>query len=162
MKKIATPLFLLFATILMMQPVSAQQTYKTSLGLRAGYPSGISAKHFISKSDAIEGVLSFGWGGIGVTALYQIHNPIPDLPGLKWYYGGGAHFATTRSTNSHNPYDSDLGDRVYLGADGDVGLEYVFEGAPISVGVDILPLLNILPTPKVWFNAALSIRYTFK
>lgn len=161
MNKAINTIILFLAISLFALPTSAQQTYKTGLGLRGGYPSGVSVKHFLSKSSAIEGVLSFGWGGIGITGLYQQHNLIPEVPGMTWYYGGGAHFATSGS-GALNPWGPESTDQVFMGADGVVGLEYVFEGAPISLGVDILPILNILPRPNIWFNAAIAIRYTFK
>jgi hypothetical protein len=141
--------------------LSAQQTYKTGLGLRGGYPSGITVKHFVSGTNAIEGVLSFGWGGFGVTGLYQIHNQIPDAPGFKWYYGGGAHVGTSQATR-HNPWSGTTGSKIFLGVDGVVGAEYVFAEVPISLSLDILPILNIVENVGVWVNAGLSIRYTFK
>lgn len=139
----------------------AQQKYHTAVGLRGGYPSGVTVKQFLSGNSAAEGILSFGWGGIGVTGLYQLHNPVPDLPGLVWFYGGGAHFATAKS-DKNSPFAGGMGGEVYLGVDGIVGLEYVFAEAPISVSLDILPILNLVTDVGVWFNTGLSIRYTFK
>lgn len=151
---------LTIATILIATSVNAQD-YKTGLGLRGGYPSGVTLKHFFAKKSAVEGILSFGWGGVGITGLYQMHNAIPDAPGLKWYYGIGAHFATA-NTDKKNPFENTYGSKVFLGADGVIGLEYTFKDAPINLGLDVLPILNILENPGLWFNAGLSIRYTFK
>jgi hypothetical protein len=139
----------------------AQQSYKTGLGLRGGYPSGITVNHFIAKSTAIEGVVSFGWGGFGVTGLYKIYNTIPDLGGTKWYYGFGAHLATANASKK-NPWSSDPGGKMFIGADGIIGAEYVFADAPISLSLDVLPILNIIEDTYLWFNAGISIRYTFK
>ena len=140
---------------------AAQQKYQTAIGLRGGYPSGVTLKQFLSKDSAAEGILSFGWGGIGVTGLFQLHNTVPDLPGVVWYYGLGAHFATAKS-DQNSPFAGGLGGELYLGADGIIGLEYVFEKAPISVSLDILPLLNLVNDFGVWFNTGLSLRYAFK
>jgi hypothetical protein len=139
----------------------AQQTYNTGLGLRGGYPSGITLKQFLSKNTAAEGVLSFGWGGFGVTGLYQIHNIIPEAPGFTWYYGGGGHIATAK-TDRNSPFSGGIGGELYLGLDGILGVEYVFADAPLSISVDILPILNIINEVGVWFNTGLSLRYTFK
>lgn len=140
---------------------NAQQSYKTGLGLRGGYPSGITVKHFMTNKTAVEGVLSVGWGYYGITGLYQIHNNIPDAEGFKWYYGLGGHLASSKSDRK-TPWASDSGGKVYIGVDGVVGAEYVFPDAPISISLDILPILNIIEEPGVWFNAGLSVRYTFK
>jgi len=160
MNKINLKLLALAAMLLVAVNVNAQQ-YNTGVGLRGGLPSGITVKHFFAQKSAVEGILSFGWGGIGITGLYQLHNSIPDVQGLYWYYGGGAHFATANA-DKHNPFDSSSGDEIFLGADGVLGLEYTFKDAPINISLDILPILNLIESPGIWFNAGLSVRYTFK
>lgn len=137
------------------------QDYKTGLGLRGGYPSGITVKHFFGSKTAVDGILSFGWGGIGITGLYELHNRIPSAPGLNWYYGFGGHFATA-DASKNNPFANDRGDEVFLGVDGAIGLEFTFPDAPICISLDILPILNLIESPGIWFNAGLSVRYAFK
>lgn len=97
---------------------------------------------------------------MGVTGLYQLHNPFPDVREMTWYYGLGAHFATANASKKH-PFDSASGSDVFLGIDGVIGAEYTFKDAPISLSLDILPILNIIESPGVWLQAGLSIRYTF-
>ncbi|MFP4557526.1 MAG: hypothetical protein ACLFNU_11715 [Bacteroidales bacterium] len=143
---------------------ASQQSYKSSFGLRGGSPSGITGKHFLTNNIAVEGIFSFGWwGGFGATALYQIHNPLnlEGLPGFKWYYGLGAHLATSNQ-DRQSPWANTTGGTFFLGADGVFGVEYVFAEAPISIGLDVLPILNIIDKVDVWFNAGLSVRYTIK
>ncbi|MGD9977628.1 MAG: hypothetical protein AB7S54_06800 [Bacteroidales bacterium] len=137
------------------------QDYKTGIGLRLGAPSGITFKHFYAQKSAIEGTLSFGWGGVGFTGLYELHNSIPDVRGLNWYYGAGAHLATADS-HDDNPWDKDKGDDLFLGVDGVLGLEYTFAEAPICISLDFSPILNVIESPGVWFNAGISVRYTFR
>lgn len=162
MKKLIINSFLIISILTLSFTVNAQQKYKTGLGLRGGYPSGITGKHFISNTSAIEGIVSFGgWGGFGVTALYQLHNQIPDAPGFNWYYGAGAHLATA-NVDKTNPWSGSDGGKLFLGVDGILGAEYVFAEAPISLSLDVLPILNIVEDIGVWFNAGFSIRYTFK
>ncbi len=135
------------------------QNYETGVGLRLGSPSGITVKHFISPKTAVEGMLSFGWGGLGITGLYELHNDILEVPGLTWYYGGGAHLAT--STSSTNPW-GDRANNIYLGVDGIVGMEYTFKEAPIVIGLDVMPLLNLVERPAAWIQGGLSFRYAFR
>lgn len=139
----------------------AQYSYKTGVGLRGGYPSGVSVNHFVTKTAAIEGIVSFGWGGFGVTGLYKIHNPFPDIEGVKWYYGLGGHLATAKA-EKRNPWSSDPGGKMYIGVDGIVGAEYVFADYPFSISLDVLPILNLVEDTYLWFNAGISVRYTFK
>jgi len=67
MKK--TSLLLAFIAIISFS-VSGQD-YKTSVGLRAGLPYGLTAKHFLSKTNAVEGILASSWGGFVITGLYE-------------------------------------------------------------------------------------------
>src|ERR1017187_6087280 len=76
---------------------SNAQDYNTGVGLRGGWTSGITAKHFISDGRAIEGIFSSGWGwrGFQITGLYEFHKAAftkYDMEGFYWFYGGGAHF----------------------------------------------------------------------
>lgn len=161
MKNVAGKIALILLTVVLLSGNSVySQNYKTALGLRGGLPSGITVKHFFAQKSAIEGIVSFGWGGIGVTGLYEIHNAIPDASGLDWYYGFGAHIATANS-DKDNPFESGSGSAFFLGADGIIGLEYTFKEAPINLSVDIIPIFNIIESPGIWFNGGISIRYTF-
>ncbi|HNV80898.1 MAG: hypothetical protein WBI34_12675 [Tenuifilaceae bacterium] len=138
-----------------------QQSYKTGLGLRGGYPSGLTVKHFIDGSSAVEGVLSFGSWGLGFTALYQIHVPIKDAPGFNWYYGGGAHVGIAKASGG-NPFSRTEDQKLFLGVDGIFGAEYVFPDIPISLSLDLSPIVSIMPELYPWFNAGLSLRYTLR
>ncbi len=74
---------------------ASAQSYKSAIGLRLGYPTSISFKQFLSERNAIE--LFVGYrrysnflNFVNIGGLYQVHNPISDVEGLAWYYGGGA------------------------------------------------------------------------
>ncbi|SDC96162.1 hypothetical protein SAMN05216323_106612 [Williamwhitmania taraxaci] len=135
------------------------QNYKTGVGLRLGSPTGITVKHFFASKSAVEGMLSFGWGGLGLTGLYELHNDIAEVPGLTWYYGIGAHLAT--STSKSNPW-GDRDNSIYLGADGIIGLEYTFKEAPVTIGLDAMPIVNLVERPGVWLQGGISFRYNFR
>ena len=109
------------------------QYYETSLGLRAGTGLNVSAKKFLSSATAVEGILGlYSFGGqfqaFGITALYQIHQPIPNNEHqLDWYYGFGGSVV--------------LGDITLLGANANIGIEYVFEDLPLNFAIDAIPSL---------------------
>lgn len=120
-------------------------TYNHALGLRAGGTSGITYKHFISSSSAIEGILGFWYNGISLTGLYEGYAPT-GLQGLKWYYGGGAHVAT------YSRYDYVRENRYWyrnhtsgyaIGIDGIVGLEYKIPPIPVAISFDLKPTFEI-------------------
>ena len=65
------------------------QNYKTGAGLRLGTFSGFTIKHFVSRQNALEGLLTFRWNGTSITGLYEWQNPIKGAPNLDWEIGLG-------------------------------------------------------------------------
>jgi len=131
------------------------QSYKGGIGLRLGRPSGITGKTFLNKNAALEGIFHYWKGGFGLTGLYEIHSQLGRDKNLQFYYGAGAGF--TVQDHYHNDYFS-------LGIDGVIGIEYKIKSAPISLGLDIKPYLNVIPEigiSETNVDAALSVRYTF-
>ena len=149
MKKIILTLILAISII----TLANAQDYKTGIGLRGGTSWGLTLKHFVSQKAAFEGIL-YGYGnGFHVAGLYEIHNTAFDVDHLKWYYGGGAHLGI---------YDNGTDDIFVLGADGVLGIEYSFSEAPICIGIDWNPYLNVISEFDFVPNSgALSIRYIF-
>jgi hypothetical protein len=136
------------------------QDYKTGIGLRGGLYNGLTIKHFISQSSAIEGLISTRWSGFELTGLYEIHNQAFDVERLNWYYGAGAHIA---SYNGNNTSWGNAGTSyLIIGIDGILGIEYNFKEIPINIGLDWKPALNIIGYSHFFGDGgALSIRYIF-
>jgi hypothetical protein len=139
--------------------LSNAQDYKTGLGLRFGNGAGITIKHFIDNRNAIEGFLFSKWHGFDITGLYERHDMAFDVDKLRWFYGGGAHLGF---------YDGDYagwGEPGYtysvFGVDGIIGLEYSFTEAPINLGIDLKPALNLVGYTGLWMDFGLSVRYIF-
>ncbi|GAB5539761.1 MAG: hypothetical protein Salg2KO_18640 [Salibacteraceae bacterium] len=123
-------------------PPKESSTYSTAIGVRAGGTSGITIKHFITSSSALEGIISFGPHWMSVHGLYEFYTPAFNAPGLNWYYGGGGHFGI-QSERFYWPEDKGpKGDRIGLGVDGIVGLEYKIPPIPIAISIDVKPMLG--------------------
>jgi hypothetical protein len=137
------------------------QDYNTGIGLRAGSFSGLTVKHFLNQSHAIEGILSSRWEGIDIAGLYEFHNPAFNAPGLNWYYGVGAHIGFWDGDHKHFDYDDD--NHTVFGINGILGLEFNFAQAPINLSIDWMPVFNVTGDDDEFRSdgAALSIRYTF-
>ncbi len=136
MKKI---FFILFFILSCVGSIFSQD-YKTGIGLRGGWTSGITAKHFIKEGKAIEGILSSGYmyRGWQITGLYEIHKPAfakDDVEGLFWLYGGGAHFG------GGYRYDHNY---VSIGVDLIFGIEYKIPDIPFTVGADVKPFFDFI------------------
>ena len=134
------------------------QDYKDAFGLRLGYDSGLTLKHFISHANALEGILSFSPNYFQLTGLYEYQQPFQNAPGLDWFVGLGAHLGGVHEKH----YKGD--GRFLAGIDLIGGLEYTFPAAPFNVSLDWKPTFNISNSYNdYWFaGLALSLRYTFR
>jgi hypothetical protein len=136
------------------------QDYRTALGLRAGLPYGLTVKHFLSKKNALEGILASSWSGFVVTGLYENEHWTGQYPGLNWFWGLGAHAGFWDA--GANPNVDDTYSGSIIGADFILGLEYTFDDFPLNLSLDLLPTFNLIGyTGWGGINGALSIRYVF-
>ena len=146
MKKIIIVFFIGFC----LTTYSAAQDYNTGIGLRGGFSSGLTLKHFIGSNSAVEGILSSRWRGFQITGLYEIHNSFFGAERLNWYFGGGAHIGF---------WDGDYaywGDQDYnytvVGIDGILGLEYNFREIPFNLSLDWKPAYNFFGYSAFWVD----------
>lgn len=168
MKKI---ILITLATLVLSVPVIKAQDYKNALGLRAGFPSGITFKHFFSGDAALEIIAGRSWGyrGFILTGLYEKHKQAFNVSGLYWFYGGGAHIGSfdgyyyNYGHRNKNYYYGYYYDRVLaIGIDGILGIEYKISDAPFTIGLDLKPSFDIVPFGYGDIDGALTVRYTFK
>jgi len=122
------------------------------LGIIVGEPTGISAKSWISSSDAVDaGVawsISNGWFHIHADYLRHAFNLIDVEKGsLPLYYGIGARVG--------------FGNDVQIGVRVPVGLNYLFDGTPLDVFIEIVPGLAIIPDTKFDMEGGIGVRYWF-
>ena len=95
MKKIIVRLFLLMGMMVFVsnQNLNSQDvgsTYSTAIGAKF-YPTGITLKHFINSSTALEFLGYFYERGSRLTGLYEFHGEIGNPGGLRWYVGPGGY-----------------------------------------------------------------------
>ena len=163
MKRSFFLLAIILLAIVMPRIAKAQYHYDLGVGVKIGSPwmSG-TVKYFINDAAAVEGLVHVGDFGFGSTALYEQHFMISGVPGLRWYIGGGVHFAF-QMNDGYNPFTGvPKTNNAYAGIDGIGGVEYVFEKVPIAIGVDVSPIINVLGTVNGWWNAGTYVRYIFK
>lgn len=153
-------LFFTLILFIVFTVISIAQEYKTSMGLRAGLPVGVTVKHFLSDTYAVEGILASRWGGFVVTGLYEIERWTGEYPALNWYWGFGAHLGTW--SKGYNPRLAAAYTGTVVGIDGVIGLEYTFDELPLNLSLDLMPSINLVGyTGWGGINGALSIRYVF-
>ena len=136
--------------------------YVDALGLRGGLATGITYKHFLNKTNAIEGILTTRWQGFSATGLYEIHDVAFETANLFWYYGGGAHLGFYDNYMNTPWLDKDES-AVLTGIDGIIGIEYNIREIPVNISVDWKPAINFTGSRAVFPDEiALSIRYMFE
>ena len=140
------------------------QSYTTGIGLRAGWHPGLTVKHFISGSSAIEGILHtrYRYRGWVITGLYEKHVSAFNVEGLQWLYGLGAHVGTFREGFYKDRWGYYHKERVFTaGIDGILGIEYFIGEIPFTIGADIKPYFDIINGGLGYWDGAISIRYAF-
>ena len=121
------------------------------LGLRFGDITGgnvaIDAVFSAGEFSRIHSNVSFG-DGVGVDLIWDfIYKPLSGED-LHWYAGVG-------------PY-AFLGSPFALGAVGELGLEYKFNGAPITIGADWRPFFRLIDDTDIGFSSfGFNVRYRF-
>ena len=157
MKKLLFTLLTCTALLTITTSVKAQG-YKNAIGGRFGSANGISFKTGLNKSAMLELIANFRSNNaidyFKVTGLYEVYNPINGAAGLTWYYGGGASIGSYKVKG----FDGD----VYLSANGVLGLDYKFNGAPINLSLDWVPALELTPNTGFYGgDVGLGVRFTF-
>jgi uncharacterized protein YraI len=153
--------------------------YTTAIGLRGGYTSGLSLKHFVSGNSAVELILGSRWHGFSVTALYELHkgNAL-GVPGLAWEYGIGAragfydgrYYYRDKRGNCQDPNNPKCYNYYYnhgpgmtaLGIVGIGGLEYNFREIPFTISLDLIPVVYLNHYNRGFMDGSLSLRYILK
>ncbi len=140
MKKISFFLVVSLLAVFISSSKLSAQNYSGSIGLRLGGYNGITYKGFINEKAAFEVFGTFrsyssAYTFLTATALYEIHNAIPNVDGLKWYYGGGV---TAGFFSYQSSYIGSTTSTIF-GITGILGLEYVFKDVPINVSLDWAP-----------------------
>lgn len=133
--------------------------YEQALGLKF-YPGGVTYKKFVKNNSAIEGIGYLWKYGFRITGLYEFHNTIDDIGGLKWYAGLGAHLGFWNDDWKKEYPARDNG--AAIGVDGVLGLDYKIPSAPINLSLDWQPSFNLIGynyTEAGW--GGLAIRFTF-
>jgi hypothetical protein len=124
------------------------------LGVIAGEPTGLSGELWLTRSTAIDAAVAWSFGdgedAFLVHANYLFYNPgwIKVETGTMAVYfglGGRVKFAS----------DAQAGIRIPL------GLDYLFENAPVDIFGEIVPILDLVDKTELNFAAAVGVRYFF-
>ncbi|MEO0085899.1 MAG: hypothetical protein ABIK37_04645 [candidate division WOR-3 bacterium] len=130
----------------------------TGLGVIAGEPTGVSAKLWLSDFMAVDAAAAWSvvrYAALHVHADVLYHNtellkvPVGELPA---YLGVGGRFKVAGGDH----YKARIGLRV------PVGLEYLFDGVPLGVFMEVAPVFDLVPETQFDFNGGVGARWYFR
>ncbi|MFQ5600073.1 MAG: hypothetical protein ACE5G2_05925 [Candidatus Krumholzibacteriia bacterium] len=134
-------------------PVTAQQ-HGFGLGFLFGEPAGVNGKLWRGHDTALVGGLAWSFVDDGAADLYgdfvwhRFGLLDVDRGRLPLYVGVGARLQLDGGSR--------FGIRI------PVGMNYLFETAPIDAFVEFVPLFDLAPETDWEFNAAVGFRYFFR
>jgi Protein of unknown function (DUF3996) len=138
------------------------------LGIMIGDPTGLSGKLWLTGDRAVDFGLAWGVYGnyVHVHADYLFHNTSllnVSKGQLALYYGPGLRLRSWSGGRYWNrgrweEYD---GSRLGVGVRFPVGLDYMFDGAPVDCFLEIVPSLDLTPSTSFDLDAAIGARYWF-
>jgi hypothetical protein len=156
MKKIAITFLIAFC----LSSISYAQDYRTGIGLRAGFSNGLTIKHFIGNTTALEGIFASRWRGLEFTGLYEFENQFFNAQRLNWYVGFGGHVGLWNG--DYVKWGTSGTQYVVIGIDGILGIEYNFREIPFNIGLDWKPAFNFYGYTGFWTDGgAISFRFIF-
>ncbi len=148
------------------QMPAPSQNATSGIGVRFGSDLGMSYKHYFKTDAAWEAIVSSGYKAFDFTMLYERQVNIFKTPGLNFFYGAGAHagFFQRRLSVHYDPYYYyyySYNAYPSLGVDGILGVEYKIPALPLSVGLDMKPVIDFYYPGYSFLDGALTIRYVF-
>lgn len=167
-------IFIITALALVITQAEAQENLKQA-GFRFGNTTGFTGRIITEDHFAFEGILGFRNGGMQIYGLFEARKPLSlnRVENMFLYFGGGAHLGFVKWNEYdqnydpyHNYYDDNYDWHVgpAFGIDGIIGMEYVFNAAPISLAVDFKPFFELygpfLFKVNFW-DFGFHVRYNF-
>lgn len=126
----------LLLILMLISSVASHGQYDAALGLKANhYKIAVNYKFFLSdsSSNALDLELGFQEYGVEFIGMYNWQVPINQLKGLYWYYGVGFNSGV---------WDGPVRD-INIGADLQVGVEFVSSQIPIAFSLDYTPNFSL-------------------
>lgn len=151
--------------------------YTTAIGLRGGFTSGITFKHFIKSNAALEFIIGSRWRGFSISGLYELHKGNAfGISELTWEYGIGArvgfyngryyyNYSPGNCKDPNNPKCNGYWENRTLTAIGIIGiggLEYKFNEIPITISLDLMPYFYFNHWGGNFIDGSLAVRYILK
>lgn len=143
-------LFIMVCILIMPSLALSAQSGPLGLGIIIGDPTGISAKYWLDKTNAIDAAIGFDRFSVHADYLFHFWNIIPQTGGgeICAYAGPGVVFKDKKEDNM-------VGIRLALGA------AYELTQYPVEIFAEIVPVFEISPDSDLNMDGGIGIRYFF-
>jgi len=134
--------------------IAVAQDRGFGLGIILGEPTGLSCEKWCGSTTAVDGAVAWSFGKKNVLHLhadYLVHNFNlfkVEEDKLALYYGIGGRIKIING-------ESRIGFRI------PVGINYIFEKAPLDIFFELVPLLDLVPSTDFRLKGAIGVRYYF-
>jgi hypothetical protein len=145
------------------------QGYHQAVGIRGGLSSGFEYRYFTDDLNSFKVLLSTRDNGIQLHGFKEIHTyDLFDFAyQLVFFYGAGAHVGyeqwdEVRYLNNSRWFDTKTS--FIAGLDALLGVEYVFDAAPVSLGLEVKPYFDLFGRRNFdlqLFDVAFTVKYLF-
>lgn len=141
----------LVAVMILAGSAAAQGNF--GLGIILGEPTGVSAKLWLSDRTAVDAAAAWSFSdeaAFHLHADFLLHNfdlITVEKGRLPIHFGIGGRLKFEDDTK--------LGIRI------PVGLTYIFDGAPVDIFFEVVPILDVAPDTEFEANAAIGARFFF-
>ena len=136
-------------------PVVMASPGTTGVGIALGNPTGLSAKHWLSKQQAVDGAAGWSFGKkteFSMHSDFLLHNHgafffNDDYP-LDLYYGIGGRL--------------EFSDEIELGLRVPVGLAHEFSEQKADIFAEVAPIMNLISETGFELHLLIGARYYFQ
>lgn len=168
-KKLLLTLTITLAALFTLQSAALAQESEFGLGVTLGDPTGVDFKWNLNEHNALDFVVGYGaFGGAHFYTHVEWHHDwhlteLGERARMDLYTGVGAKLGVY-----YNGYyywgraDDDFrNSSAWFGIRAPIGLDFVFNNAPVDVFVELAPGMWLVQRPFFDFDAAVGARYWF-
>ena len=138
----------------------AESKHNLGIGIMLGEPTGLSFKVWNRETVAFDG--GAAWSFVG-GKYFQVHSDLllhnfnlfkVETGRMAFFYGIGARikFGSTEGVE-------ETGTVVSLRVP--IGISYEFETTPVELNLEVVPMLDLVPSTEVGMGGAIGFRYYF-
>lgn len=161
----------LFIILLLFAVLSAHgQAFTQAIGIRGTYfTPGFEYRRYVDDLNSYKVLLGVRDGGVQLYAMKEFHKyDLFDFAyQIVFYYGFGIHggFESWEVVHDQNNFRQTTTEySLIAGADVLLGLEYVFDTAPVSAGIEVKPYFDVFGHDDFNVNLydfAFTVKYLF-